>query len=124
MFIKPQGEMVFIIYNQIITQNYDAKPHPLPDIPTESTVASHEKSKIKHNRWSKTGTVVEILPNHQYQVKVDGSGRVTLRNPISRRPMMSIHNHYLLISPMCNETPQAENHPPGNYPINDSKLAN
>ena len=31
-------------------------------------------------RWERTGTVVEVRPFHQYAVRVDGSGRVTLRN--------------------------------------------
>ena len=31
-------------------------------------------------RWERTGTVVEIKPFNQYSIKVDGSGRVTLRN--------------------------------------------
>ena len=31
-------------------------------------------------RWERTGTVVEIKPFKQYTVKVDGTGRVTLRN--------------------------------------------
>ena len=30
--------------------------------------------------WGKTGTVVEVLQHDQYRVRVDGSGRVTLRN--------------------------------------------
>ena len=33
---------------------------------------------------------------------------------------MSSHNHYPLILPMCNETPQAENHQPATHPINDT----
>ena len=32
------------------------------------------------HRWDTTGQVVETLPNHQYRVRVDGSGRITLRN--------------------------------------------
>ncbi len=32
------------------------------------------------NKWDRTGTVVEVKQHDQYQVKVDGSGRVTLRN--------------------------------------------
>ena len=32
------------------------------------------------NKWDHTGTVVEVKHHDQYQVKVDGSGRVTLRN--------------------------------------------
>ena len=31
-------------------------------------------------RWTKTGVIVEVLPNRQYQVKVHGSNFVTLRN--------------------------------------------
>ena len=31
-------------------------------------------------KWDKTGVVVEVLPFDQYRVKVDGSGRITLRN--------------------------------------------
>ena len=56
-----QCEQTLAQHNQAITQNYDAKAHPLPDIPIGSTVAIDKQFKIKHNRWSKTGTVVEIL---------------------------------------------------------------
>ena len=31
-------------------------------------------------KWDKSGTVIEVRPNDQYSVKVDGSGRLTLRN--------------------------------------------
>ena len=31
-------------------------------------------------RWERTGVVVETKPFHQYSIKIDGSGRVTLRN--------------------------------------------
>ena len=31
-------------------------------------------------RWDRTGTVVELMGHDQYRVKVDGSGRLTLRN--------------------------------------------
>ena len=32
------------------------------------------------NHWEKTGLIVETLSNRQYQVKVDGSNHITLRN--------------------------------------------
>merc|ERR1712237_199586 len=32
------------------------------------------------NKWERTGVVVEIRQFHQYVVRIDGSGRVTLRN--------------------------------------------
>lgn len=31
-------------------------------------------------KWDRTGTVVEVKQFHQYQIRVDGSGRLTLRN--------------------------------------------
>ena len=31
-------------------------------------------------RWERTGTIVEVRQYHQYVVKIDGSGRLTLRN--------------------------------------------
>ena len=32
------------------------------------------------NKWGKSGVVVELKDYHQYVVKVDGSGRLTVRN--------------------------------------------
>ena len=40
----------------------------------QNLVGNHPK------RWERTGTVVEVKQFHQYVVKVDGSGRLTLRN--------------------------------------------
>lgn len=31
-------------------------------------------------RWERTGTVVEVRQYHQYVIRVDGTGRVTIRN--------------------------------------------
>ena len=50
-------------------------------------------------QWDTTGRVVEALPNRQYQIRVDGSGRITLRNrrflrklerPTSPKPIPSV----------------------------------
>ena len=73
-----EHQQVLAKCNQIITQNYNAKAHRLPNIPIESTFAIHDQSKTKC-WWSKTGAVVEIIPKCQYQIKVDGSKRVTPR---------------------------------------------
>ena len=40
----------------------------------QNLVGNHPK------RWERTGVVIEVRQHHQYVVKVDGSGRVTLRN--------------------------------------------
>ena len=36
-------------------------------------------------RWERTGVVVEMKPFKQYKIKLDGSGRVILRNRKSLR---------------------------------------
>ncbi len=32
------------------------------------------------NRWDRTGVITEVLPYRQYTVRLDGSGRLSLRN--------------------------------------------
>ena len=38
-------------------------------------------------KWDKSGLIVETLPHDQYKVKMDGSGRVTLRNRRFLKPI-------------------------------------
>ena len=33
-----------------------------------------------NNKWDRTGTVTEVKPHRQYIIKLDGSGRLSLRN--------------------------------------------
>ncbi len=47
-------------------------------------------------RWDKTGTITEVLDHGQYMVRLDGSGRCTLRN---RRFLCGI-------LPVCTDQPQ------------------
>ena len=42
-------------------------------------------------RWSKRGVVVQVLPNRQYQVRMDGSRRITLRNRKFLRKFTPLH---------------------------------
>ncbi len=44
------------------------------------TVAVQNQTGNKPGKWSNTGEIMEVRPNRQYQVKMDGSRRVTLRN--------------------------------------------
>ena len=43
-------------------------------------VSLQNQAGPRAKKWDRTGVVVEVLPFDQYRVKVDGSGRVTLRN--------------------------------------------
>ena len=52
----------------------------LPALQVQDAVAIQDQTGHTPRRWSKTGTVVEVLPHDSYVVKVDGSNRVTKRN--------------------------------------------
>ena len=57
----------------------------------EGEVVSVQNQKgNKPTRWDITGTVVEVWPNDQYVVKVDGSGRLTTRNRKFLRPIKPV----------------------------------
>ena len=53
---------------------------PLPPLVLGDRVFLQNQQGPHPKQWDRSGTIVEIGNNDQYQVKVDGSGRVTLRN--------------------------------------------
>ncbi|KAK3097883.1 hypothetical protein FSP39_014138 [Pinctada imbricata] len=52
----------------------------LPPFSVGDTVRIQNQTRPCPLRWNKTGTIIEVRQFDQYVVKVDGSGRVTLRN--------------------------------------------
>ena len=38
-------------------------------------------------RWDKSGTIVEVMPYDKYRVKIDGTGRLTIRNRRFLKPI-------------------------------------
>ena len=52
----------------------------LPALAVGDYVRIQNQTGQHPNKWDRTGTVVEVKQHDQYQVKVDASGRVTLRN--------------------------------------------
>ena len=61
-------------------EKWSANTRELPPLSIGDTVFVQNQSGNYPNRWEKTGTIVEVKSHDQYSVKVDGSGRVTLRN--------------------------------------------
>ena len=43
-------------------------------------VLVQNQTGLRHKKWDKSGVIVEILDFDQHRVRMDGSGRVTLRN--------------------------------------------
>lgn len=58
----------------------------LPPLCMGQRVAVQNQSGNQPTRWDRRGIVVEILPHHQYKIKLDGSNRTTLRNRKYIRP--------------------------------------
>ena len=56
------------------------------------TVFIQNQCGLYPKKWDKTGSVVEVKKNDQYVVKVDGSGRLTLRNRRFLRKYEPHHN--------------------------------
>ena len=80
-----EREIAFAKRNQRIIEEYDKHAHPLIPLQVQTAVRIQE-----HDNWRKTGTVVEVLPDRQYRIKMDGSGRLCLRNRRFLKPITPI----------------------------------
>ena len=63
-----------------IQEDLERHSRPLQQLPVGAVVQVQNQKGKDPLRWDRSGTVVESLGNQQYTVKMDGSGRVTLRN--------------------------------------------
>ena len=70
-----EREKAFASRKELTERQYNTKAHPLPQLAVQTAVLIQSG-----RRWNRTGRIVEVLPNRQYRVRVDGSGRVTLGN--------------------------------------------
>ena len=76
IFKEPDG-VVFDIRER---EKWDEKTRNLKPLEIGDNVYIQNLAGNNPLRWERTGVVVEAKPFHQYTVKVDGTGRVTLRN--------------------------------------------
>ena len=73
------------MHTKTIQLYYDKKTRLLPELPVGTKVLIQGKNK----KCTKQGEIVEALKYRQYQVKVYGSGRITLQNRRFLRPFHS-----------------------------------
>ena len=59
----------------------------LPKLKVSDVVMIQNQSGPHPLKWDRSGMVVEVLPFDQYKVKMDGSGRLSLRNRKFLRPI-------------------------------------
>ena len=61
-------------------EKWEEHTHSLPPLRVGDHVYLQNLVGNHPRRWERTGVIVEVRQYHQYVVRVDGSGRVTLRN--------------------------------------------
>ena len=61
-------------------EKWDQHTRSLPQLHVGDHVYIQNLTGNHPKRWERTGVVVEVRQYHQYVVKIDGSGRLTLRN--------------------------------------------
>ena len=71
-------------------QDLEEHTRKLRQLEVGEVVAVQNQKGNKPTRWDHTGTIVEVRPNDQYVVKVDGSGRLTVRNRKFLKPIKPV----------------------------------
>ena len=95
-------------------ERWNEHTHHLPPLQVGDHVYLQNLVGNHPRRWERTGTVVEVRQYHQYVIRVDGTGRVTLRNrqhlrkftPFKSDPV----NRFLTTSPVAQT--QLQDKPP------------
>ena len=63
----------------------------LPPLAVGDLVRVQNQTGPHPNKWDKTGSIVEVCQHDQYAIKIDGSGRITLRNRKFLRKFSPVH---------------------------------
>ncbi len=96
----------------------------LPQLKVGNQVRIQNQVDPHPKKWDKTGTVIEVRQFDQYVIRVDGSGRVTIRNrkflckftpvhPQSPRHTITEDLHYLPTTPYQPPVMPTNTPPPG-----------
>ena len=72
-------------------ERWNEHTHRLPPLQVGDHVYLQNLVGDHPRRWERTGTVVEVRQYHQYVVRVDGTGRVTIRNRQHLRKFTPFH---------------------------------
>ena len=94
-------------------ESYDEHSKDLPELEEGDYVAVQNGKGSHPKRWDKTGRIMHKFPFRQYNVKIDGSNRLTLRNRKFLRK----------IDPVCAHRPPPQSMTPiarGTQPISSS----
>ena len=96
--------------NAKLIERYNQHSRNLPPLAIGDSVTLQNHT---NRRWDTTGKIVECLPDRQYTIRLDGSGRATLRNRRFLKKINFTAPNYPIPSadiPTSHVT-QADNHP-------------
>ena len=82
-----EREEAFAKTNQGAEYRFNRNAHTLTPLSAQTAVRVQSKGL-----WNKSGRIVEALPHRQYRVRLDGSGRITLRNRKFLKPVVTSSN--------------------------------
>ena len=80
IMMKADREKALSVKYGHIQEELSRGAHPLLPLEAGSIVQVHNQRGNHPLKWDRSGIVVESLGNQQYTVRMDGSGRVSLRN--------------------------------------------
>ena len=92
-------ENLMAVNNQHIVEKWNKSAKPLQRITHGAEVFCQN---LKTKTWDRSGRVVECLPYRQYKIKIDGTGRITLRN---RRHIRQRYSGTMLTQNTTDDTP-------------------
>ena len=99
---------------------------PLPPLAVGSHVAVQDQTGKTPRAWTKTGTILEVLPHHSYLVRIDGSNRVTKRNRQFLRSIKPFSPPMFPAAPLLPVTapiPDAVATPVPTYPVDNTSTS-
>ena len=80
---------------------YNYSAHQLKPLEIETNVLIKNTKHHPNGRWDRSGQIVEVPPYRQYKVKINGLGRIVLRNRKFLQPIICNNNKATpLTSPM------------------------
>ena len=106
-----QREQLLAQRNRKLISEYNSKAHTLTPLGVGDLVIVQN---LVTKKWDRIGYVVERLPNRQYNIRMQGSGRVSLRNRRFLKKTQAANSHQeMLVSPRIGPvtTPGNFNHP-------------
>ena len=98
---RKQLEQKTSLRNQHIVENYNSSAHSLKPLEIKTMVLINNTKPHSHSRWDRQGIIVEVLPYRQYKVKINGSGRIVLRN---RKFLKPINGDQIKLKPSLSPT--------------------